>query len=102
MLEMQTTPIIPNAVYAPMILIQTAIVQGKLVTTAQITYAAAKCENLDTEKEHWAATGQSGTVYLGDIAKLEPDLQDIEPVVGEVYARVMKVIAVVNETRKVV
>jgi hypothetical protein len=48
-IPIQTTPPTPNGVYAPQILLQTGIQNGKLVTSAQVTLVAAAVENANQE-----------------------------------------------------
>jgi hypothetical protein len=95
--KMQTTPVVPNAVYFPQILIQTAPMNGELITSCQIAFAGA----LVDEKGTWTPSGHSGMVYLPNMLNLEPDLADLQPVVNEIYAGIVKVVGRMNEIRKV-
>jgi len=100
-ITIQTELPIPNAVYAPMIMLQTGINNGKLHTTCQITIAAASVNDLGTEKENWVSTGQGQMIYLSDLANLDPDLSDIGEQVVTLHMGLLDLIATINNTRKV-
>lgn len=99
-LELQTTPVSPNSIYAPQIILQTGIVDGKLTTSAQLGLAAALVENAGTEAETWTATGQRNTIYISDLGNLDPDLAGLQPQIATLYAAIMQLIADANSVRK--
>lgn len=102
-LELQTTPVSPNSIYAPQIILQTGIVDGKLTTSAQLGLAAALVENAgtDTDTETWTATGQRNTIYISDIWQLDTDLAGLQAQIGTLYSAIVQLIADVNSIRKV-
>jgi len=93
---------VPNIAYAPMILIQTGILDGKLRTSCQVHLAGACVENIGQPEETWAAAGQGEMVHIPDLANLEPDLAGLAPQVAAVYAGIIALIAELNEIRKVI
>jgi len=99
-ISLETTPITPNAVYAPQILLQTCIVGGKLQTSAQLFLAAAKVENSGELTETWTPTGQSSMVCLGDIANLDEDLASLQSSVTTLYAEIVQLLGSLNSIRK--
>jgi hypothetical protein len=100
-LSLETTPLTPNALYAPQIVLQTAVVGGKLKTAAQICLAAAKVEDSGLESETWTPTGQDGMVYLTDLENLDGDLAGLQSQVDALYGSLVQIIASLNSIRKV-
>ena len=100
-LPLVTKPTVPDSIFIPMILLQTGIVNGKLYTSCQLQFSAAKVENPNTEKENWIPTGQTQTIYLSDLLNLESDLEKLGDKVKALYGDILEIIAFVNETRKV-
>lgn len=100
-LELQTTPVQPNSIYAPQIILQTGIVDGKLTTSAQLGLAAAKVDNAGTETETWTATGQRNTIYISDIGQLDTDFTALQPQITALYSAIVQLIADANSIRKV-
>ena len=100
-ISLETIPVQPNAVYAPQILLQTAVIGGKLQTSAQLFLAAAKVENPGESTETWTPTGQNNMVHLGDIAHLDEDLAGLQSQVATLYAGLVQLLASLNSIRKV-
>ena len=97
-IKMETVPIIPDSVFSPQILIQTACVNGQLVTSVQITLTAGKYD----EKAGWMPLyGYNEMVYIPDLTNLEEDLKELFPQVQKVYDGIVELIAELNKTRKV-
>jgi len=88
----------PNAIYAPQILLQSAIVNGQLMTSAHITLQTARV----SEKGVWEiAPGRSETVVINDILNLPDDLSSQAKRVQDIYGAIVELIGQVNSTRKV-
>jgi hypothetical protein len=100
-LPIQKNPVEPNALYAPQIVLQTAIVNGRLVTSVQMVLASAKVENAGTDSESWTATGQTATEYLPDLANLPADLASLDAQIATLYAEIVTLIGSINGIRKV-
>jgi hypothetical protein len=100
-IPIQNTPSTPNAVYSPQIMLNTGIVNGKLVTSLQLTLAAAICDNAGTPDETWTPTGQSNTIMLPDLANLDPDLAAIQPQMDAALASVVSLLTALNAIRKI-
>jgi hypothetical protein len=98
---LQKEIVIPDSIYAPMIMFQTGINMGKLHTTCQITLAAAKITEPGTERETWESTGQTQMIYLSDLVNLDPDLSMVGEQAALLYRGMLELIAAINETRKV-
>ncbi len=101
MITLQTTPATPNAVYAPQFVLQMGIMNGKLVTSCQITLAAAKVVNAGTPQEQWEPTGQTQMIYIGDLDNPDPDLLFLAIKIGVLKEKLTDLIERINQTRKV-
>ncbi len=101
MITLQTTPSTPNAVYVPQFMLQTGINNGKLITSCQITFAAAKGVNIGTKDEQWVSTGQTQMIYISDITNPEPDIAKFGTQMNKFYNDLMAMIEAINATRKV-
>ena len=95
-IPMETKPVVTNAVYIPMIVIQTGISEGKLRTSCQITLADAK-----EEKDVWEGGGVSRTFYIPDVMNLEEDLKALAPQIASLFEGIVLLTATVNSIRKV-
>lgn len=100
-LQLTTQPPVPNAVYLDQILLQTAIVNGRLITSANVSYVGCRVENQGEENEAWQRTGPSGTLYIGDIANLEDDLKSLSPSVLQVMGGILQLAAQANVIKKI-
>lgn len=100
-LPLTTKVKIPDSVYVPMIMMQTGINQGKLITSCQLTLAAAKGTDPGTDKENWEATGQSSTIYIYDLVNLDPGYEQFGDQVKRIYGDILILIAAINEVKKV-
>jgi len=95
-IALETTPVTPNAVYTPQILLQTAISGGKLVTSAQIHMAGAKVDD-----GAWEASGPNGMVYIPDVENLDEDLSGLADDATALYASIVDLVGKINAVRKV-
>lgn len=93
--------IVPNAVYAPQIILQMGISNGKLVSSAQIVFAGAKVIDAGLPTEQWISTGQTQVIHIADIMNLEADLAALAPQVETVYSGIVSLLAAINSIRKV-
>ncbi|MHB9070470.1 MAG: hypothetical protein ACYC54_08870 [Sedimentisphaerales bacterium] len=96
-LKMQTKPEVPNTIFFPQILIQTGINNGDLRTSCQLVLSAAKVD----AQGKWTPTGQTQTVYIPDIAKLEEDLVHLAPTVQQLYGIIVGLVDGINAVRKI-
>lgn len=99
-ISLQTTPVTPNAIFAPQIIISTALVGGKLQTSAQVFLAAAKVENAGQPNESWTTTGQNNLLYLADLDNLDTDLAGLQSQVNTVYAQIVTLLGNFNSIRR--
>jgi hypothetical protein len=96
-LELQTKPVIPNAVYFPQILLQTSCSGGELITSCQICFSGAYVD----EQGKWTPSGHNEVIYLPNMLKLDDDVSELQPLVNEIYGGIVKVVGRMNEIRKV-
>jgi hypothetical protein len=101
MLTLETVVAVPNAVYAPMIMFQTGINNGKPITSCQITLAAIKVTNAGTKDEAWEQTGKTEMIHIADLNNLSSDIAKVGSQVVALLEGVTDFIAEVNSTRKV-
>ncbi len=101
MLNLETTVAVPNAVYAPMIMFQTGINNGKLIPSCQITLAACKVLNEGKANETYEATGQTQMIHIADLNNLSADIAKVGSQVVTLLDGVTNLIAEINATRKV-
>lgn len=99
-MPLQTIPAAPNAVYIPMIMFQTGIMNGKLQTSCQLQLSAGKVTNPDTANESWISTGQTKTIYISDLANLESDLAGLAAMMNKLNDGIQQIVAAINSTRK--
>lgn len=98
-LPLETTPITPNAVYAPQVLLQTGVINGKIVTSAQIVLGTGYVD----QEGNWTITsGQNGTVYIPDVENLDPDIAALSPNVLQIMGGIIQLIGSLNSIRKIV
>jgi hypothetical protein len=96
-LKMQTTPVSPNAIYFPQILIQTGIGNGELHISCQLNLAAAKV----SENGKWEAAGQYKTINIPSLLNLPPDLEHLAPQVAQLYGQIVSLVDSINAVRKI-
>lgn len=94
---LQTTPATPNGIYVPNLILGTSIVNGRLVTMAHITLAAASVDS----NGNYAATGQVATLVVQDILNLDADVASLASQVNSAYASLISIINEINGIRKV-
>ena len=97
-ITLETNAPVPNAVYLPMIMINTVIVNGKLKTSCQIALGDAIT---DERGEVWEAGGRRKTVYIPDVMNLDKDLTDLAPQVVSIFTGIVTLAATLNSIRKV-
>jgi hypothetical protein len=100
-ISIQSTVVVPNAVYTPQIIFQMNLNTGKPITSATIFFAGAKVDNEGQETENWQAAAQNGRLHIPDIMNLPSDLSVLQPQVAQVYAQLVALIDEVNKIRKV-
>lgn len=96
------TPITPNAVYAPQIVFQTKIVNGKLKTQAVIQLKQAEVTDYEGENETWVAGYKSGMVVIEDLDNLPADLQALQANTTQLYEGLKTAIGAINAVRRIV
>ncbi|HBG28588.1 MAG: hypothetical protein A2Y10_08575 [Planctomycetes bacterium GWF2_41_51] len=98
-LPLEKQPIVPNALYAPTIILQTSIATGQILTSAQITLKGGSVD----ENGKWSpADSQAKTVYLPNIFSLESDISSYSQDVIELFNLIVQLIGNINSVRKVV
>lgn len=96
-IQPQKQAVTPNAVYIPQVLIQTGIIDGVLKSSIQIVVSSAHLDN-----GVWNNAGNSGSVYLNDIASLDPDIAHLSKELGVVYSNLVAIVSEINKIRQVV
>ena len=102
LIKVENTAPTPNAVFAPMIQMMAGVVDGKLVTSCQITLCSAKVTNEGTASEKWERAGEAKTIFIPDINKLDADLSPVQSKVDEAYAGLKSLISFMNSVKKVI
>jgi hypothetical protein len=98
-LPIEKQPIVPNALYAPTIILQTSIATGQIVTSAQITLKGGCVD----ENGKWsAADSQAKSVYIPNISALEPDIAQYSQDIAQLFELIVQLIGNINSVRKVV
>ena len=97
-LPLETQMIMPNAVYAPQIVLSSFFDNGRLVTSASVTIKGGRVD----EKGNWSeAASDAKTVYVADVENPEADIACILPQVGILAATIVDIIGTINSIRKV-
>ena len=96
-IPLETTPLTPNSLMVPQIIISTCVRDGKLVIGAHITMSAAYVDN----QGNWTPTGQANTVVIEDIEHLDEDIAGLAPTVMAVMGGIITLVATLNSIRKV-
>lgn len=96
-LELETEIPTPNAVMAPQIVLSTNIINGKLVTSAQITLSAASVG----ESGNWTACGIMQTIQIPDVEHLDGDISEYQGDVLTIMGGIIQLIGNLNGVRKV-
>jgi len=97
-LPIETQIDIPNAVYAPSVILTSRIVNGQLRVSASITLAGA----VNNEGTWVKSTGQHATIRIPDIMNLPEDLSSLAPQVVALFANFVSVIGEINAIRKAI
>jgi hypothetical protein len=97
-IPLEKSYVAPNAIYPPQIILQSAIVNGQIKTSARIVLRAAK-SNVDGTWEN--VSGQTASVVIPDIANLPKDLASLSKGVQEAYAGILTMLGELNAIRKV-
>jgi hypothetical protein len=98
-LPLTKEPVVPNALYAPSIVLHTNISGGQIATSAQITLRGAKVD----EQGNWsAADSQTKTVYIPNIFALESDIVQYSQEIGLLFNQFVTMIGNINSIRKVI
>ena len=97
-ITLETRPVDANAVYIPMILIQTGINNGKLQTSCQLTLADAR---VDEKGEGWESGGRVRAFYIPDVMNLEEDLKQLSLQVTDLFTGIVELAGALNSIRKV-
>ena len=97
-LPLEKTPVVPNVLYAPQIVLSTAIVGGQIVTSAQITLMGAQCDNNGV----WTrADSMPKTVNIPNIFALDADIAAYAQDVQALFASIVGLIGNINSVRKI-
>ena len=98
-LPLETILPTPNAVYAPQILLQSSMQNGRLVTSAQITLGAAIVDKAG----NWLdSTGQFQTIYISDVENLDKDLASMQDLIPDIMMGIIQLIGGLNAIRKII
>lgn len=101
-IPVQNTATTPNYVYAPQIILQCAIVDGKLKTSAQIVLAGAHVTNAGQANEAWESTGQMKSLFIQDIENLDEDLSGYSSSILTVFGGIVALLGGLNSVRKLI
>jgi len=96
-IPLENMPVVPNAVYFPQILMQTAIINGELVTSCQVHFA---CASVD-EQGKWEMSGQNNMIYIPNVLAMDEDLNELSADMQSVYALIISILGRLNAIRKV-
>ena len=94
----QKTPVVPNSVFIPQVIIQTGIMNGQLRSSAQIVIASA---NTDGEGI-WKRSGNIETIFISDISAPDADIAHLSKELGAVYSNLVAIVAEINKIRQVI
>lgn len=96
-LPLEKSIVTPNALMAPQIILRSAIMNGRLVTSAQIILQTAKCDN-----GVWTyCGGETKAVEIADIENLDADIASLAQDVGTLFTAIVTLIGTINAIRKV-
>lgn len=94
--------ITPNAVYAPSIVFNARIVDGKLKTIATIMFKQAEVSNYGEANETWKDGVKVGHLTITDIENLPADLSSMQSQVTAMYEGLKTMLGAVNTVRQIV
>jgi hypothetical protein len=98
-LPLTKEPVVPNALYAPSIVLHTNISGGQIATSAQITLRGAKVD----EQGNWsAADSQTKSLYIPNIFALDADIAQYSQQVQGLFDQFVTMIGTINSIRKVI
>jgi hypothetical protein len=97
-LPLEKEVVVPNALIAPLIVISTNIIGGRLVSSAQIQIKGAK---VDAGGIWTEADSSVETLMINDVENLPHDIASIAPKVGLLFETIVEIIGEVNAIRKV-
>mgnify|MGYP001388225918 CR=1 FL=1 len=97
-LPLENIPVLPNAVFASQIVLQSFVTGGDLKVVANIVLQGAVVENGVWKQ----ATGQCASINISDVLNLDPDLASLQPQVSQLFAGLVDVIGQINSIRKVI
>ena len=92
----------PNAVFAPSIQFSTTIVNGKLVTSALISFMQAQVTNHGEPNVEWKRATKDGWLQIDDINNLPADLASLQGDVQIIYGSLFSVLGAANTIRQIV
>jgi hypothetical protein len=95
-IPLENSPLTPNLVYCPQLILQTGIVDGQLLTSAVLTLAAAHADAAGS----LTPTGQTEMVHLENVIALEADLAHLQPAMTLLYGQIVALIGELNKARK--
>jgi hypothetical protein len=99
-LPLSKEPVVPNAVFAPNVILHTTIGQdGQLITSAHVTLKGG-CVDADGK---WSqADSQSKVVYIPNIFALESDISQHQTAVGGLFEQFVTLIGNINSIRRII
>jgi hypothetical protein len=100
-LPLETTPVLPNAVYLPQIVIHTGIVNGQLQSRVTLVLSGATVDNAGKDDEQWTDTGGPVKSEQIDLSALPKDLTPLAPQIAELYTQIVTVAGAINSLRKI-
>lgn len=95
-IPLETTAVEPTGAIIDQVVIQTAIVDGSLVTTAHISLLAVA-----EDRGRVSRSGQHASVVIGNIDDVDGDIKGVEAGLQQVRAGLETVAAAINAARKV-
>ncbi len=97
-LQLEKTPVTPNVLFAPQIVLSTSIAGGQIVTSAQITLQGARCD----EKGLWTrADSMPKTVTIPNVDVLDKDIAAYAQDIQALFASIVSLIGNINAVRKI-
>lgn len=100
-LPLETEPVEPNSVFLPMVMIQTPIIDGQMVPTADVHFETSLVEDAGTPQERWTRLGQTGSYRINSVLALEQDLADLQPLANEIFTKIVQFAAELNARKKI-
>ena len=94
----QSTPVTPNAVLVPQIVISTRIINQKLVTSANITLQPAYVD----DSGNWQTAGFGTSTNIPNVNDLPTDLASLATDMATLETQLLTVVNDLNAIRKLV